>query len=177
MNRPLLELLADKHDDWIRMVRSFDRMSIDDANDFVQDMYLRLHKYVKTPERIIYENGEINTMFVYITLRNSYYRHTKNEKKRVQPLSYDDDTIEYKQSEEYDLQRGINLSNLEEDILKTVNGWHSYDSKLFKLIYYDGNSMRHISRETNISMTSIFNTIKNCRNKLKDEYNEQYKNL
>ncbi len=175
--KSLLELLSEKHTDWIKMVRSFNHMPVDEATGYVHDMYIRMDKYVKEPERVIYENGEINTMFVYITLRNLYYRSKKNESKRTNPLSYDDETIEYQHDNEYDEVYGTNISDLEVDMRNTVNGWHAYDSKLFKLIYYDGNSMRHISRETNISMTSIFNTIKNCRNKLKEEYQQQYNNL
>ena len=42
------------------------------AEDIVQEMYLRLYKYVEEPDKIMYNEKEVNTFFVYVTLRNMY---------------------------------------------------------------------------------------------------------
>ena len=67
----LIDKLADKHKDWIRMAKSFG-CSDDDANELVQQMYVRLTKYVDDPKRIMYDKESLNTYYVYITLRNLY---------------------------------------------------------------------------------------------------------
>lgn len=52
------------------------------------------------------------------------------------------------------------------EILSTFD-W--YDRDLFLLYANSGMSMRKISRETNISFMSIYNTIKKCQEKLKNQ--------
>ena len=42
------------------------------AQDIVQEMYVRLYKYVDDAEKIMYNETEVNTFFVYVTLRNMY---------------------------------------------------------------------------------------------------------
>jgi DNA-directed RNA polymerase specialized sigma24 family protein len=42
------------------------------AEDLVQEMYVRLHKYVDDPQKIMYSETEVNTFFVYVSLRNMY---------------------------------------------------------------------------------------------------------
>ena len=61
------------------MAKSFG-VTDDDANELVQEMYLRLHKYVDDPERIMYNDDEVNTFYVYVTLRNIYLSGTKKIK-------------------------------------------------------------------------------------------------
>jgi predicted DNA-binding protein YlxM (UPF0122 family) len=57
-------------------------------------------------------------------------------------------------------------------LAREINSWHSYDAKLCNT-YYSGNmSLRQISKGTNISLTSIFNSIKNYRAILKDKFIE-----
>jgi predicted DNA-binding protein YlxM (UPF0122 family) len=55
-----------------------------------------------------------------------------------------------------------------------VSNWHWYDQKLFKLYKDSDLSMREISKETNISVTSIFNTIKNCKTRINESVGETY---
>jgi predicted DNA-binding protein YlxM (UPF0122 family) len=55
-----------------------------------------------------------------------------------------------------------------------MDNWHWYDSMLFK-VYKEGNaSMRDIAKDSGISLTSIFNTLKNCKERLKEEVGEDY---
>jgi DNA-directed RNA polymerase specialized sigma24 family protein len=67
----LLTILANRHTDWIRMARSFGADQ-ELAQDIVQEMYVRLYKYVEDAEKIMYNEKEVNTFFVYVTLRNMY---------------------------------------------------------------------------------------------------------
>jgi DNA-directed RNA polymerase specialized sigma24 family protein len=67
----LLTILAARHTDWIRMARSFGADQ-ELAQDIVQEMYVRLYKYVEDAEKIMYNEKEVNTFFVYVTLRNMY---------------------------------------------------------------------------------------------------------
>ena len=49
---------------------------------------------------------------------------------------------------------------------------HWYDSELFKLYYYEGNTLDSIAAKTKISRNSIFTTIDKVREIIKKELNE-----
>ena len=51
------------------MAKSFG-VSPEDANELVQQMYIRITDYVSNPKKILYNEIEVNTYYVYVTLRN-----------------------------------------------------------------------------------------------------------
>ena len=54
--------------------------------------------------------------------------------------------------------------------LDKIDYW--YDREIFKLYYYEGNTLDSLAAKTNISRNSIFTTIDKVRNILKKELNE-----
>jgi predicted DNA-binding protein YlxM (UPF0122 family) len=56
-----------------------------------------------------------------------------------------------------------------------VEDWYWYDKKVFNIHFYEEMSMRKISKETKISLSSIFNTLSNGKKKIKSEAIEEYK--
>lgn len=65
-----IEIIAQKHKDWVNITRSFGCKT--EAEDVVQEMYLRLDKYIKPDQKI-------TSSFVWITLRNIYFDFLKKE--------------------------------------------------------------------------------------------------
>ena len=65
-----IEIIAQKHKDWVNIARSFGAKT--EAEDMVQEMYIRLDKYIKPDQKI-------STSFVWITLRNIYFDFLKKE--------------------------------------------------------------------------------------------------
>ena len=59
-----------------------------------------------------------------------------------------------------------------ERIDKALESIYWYDSELFKLYYYEGNTLDSLAEKTGISRNSIFNTIDRVRNELKDILND-----
>ena len=57
---------------------------------------------------------------------------------------------------------------------EVAEDWTWYDRKLFKIYSETGLSVRKIAAETNISWVSIYNTIKKCKNQVKDKLTEDY---
>ena len=55
----VLELLYKKHRDWCDIVESFG-VNPDTAEDLVMEMYLRIAKYVKKGNDIMYDETEVN---------------------------------------------------------------------------------------------------------------------
>lgn len=166
----LLQMLGAKHKDWCAMVRSFGCPD-DLVEDFVQEMYLRMYKYVQTPDKIMY-GDEINTFYVYVTLRNMYADYAKSKTKfRVINNGFPPEHAEMDyEPEEYELL----LQDLTTEIWDEVDSWHWYDAKLFKIYMTTEMSMRDLSKETTISLRSIFNTLKNGKQRIKDTCQDTY---
>ena len=176
----MIELLSKHHKLWISMGLS---MGIPShiVEDFVQEMYLRLNKYVKTPDKIMYNEKDVNKFYVYITIKNLYNDYLKQRNKHKM-VRIDDIEVSYEIVEpttELQLESEIKKQKAEEKIIgmiqKEVNSWDRwYDQKLFKIYYETDISMRKLSKETNISVTSIFNSCKNYKQILTTKFSEDF---
>lgn len=160
-----LNIVAKEHKFFVDVVRSFGEQVY--AEDIVQEMYLRIHKYTN-PEKII-KNGEVNKGFIWFVLRNIYVDYCK-QKSRIQKIEINETILAVDESDKKTKAIDENYYKIE----KEIDSWHWYDSKLFRLYRDSGMSMREIEQATKISLTSIFHTIKNCKARinvaLKNEY-------
>ena len=185
----VIDLLATKHNDWIRMAKSF-KITDDQANEIVQEMYLRINDYVKDVKKIMYDDKQINTFYVYITLRNIYYSNFYNTGKNIKnrKVIYFSDIVDkddsrklakYMIEDPEDIQNNIHkkikLDNLIDKIEDEINSWYWYDKKMTKLYMNTKMSMRDISKETKISLSSIFNTLTNAKEKIRKVADKEYK--
>ena len=143
------------------------------AQDIVQEMYVRLYKYVDEAEKIMYNETEVNTFFVYVTLRNMYTTLMKAKARFefVDVSSLEDELIFEEANEEAEIQ----MLSLYEEIWETTDEWHWYDKKIFHLYHNTDMSIRTLADETKISARSIFNTLKNARERIQTDCNETYK--
>ena len=176
----MMELLSKYHKLWISMGLS---MGIPShlVEDFVQEMYLRLNKYVKNPDKIMYNETDVNKFYVYITIKNLYNDYLK-EKSKYHMVRLDDIDVVYEVVEptpeaqkKSEIQRQKAEEKLIDMIQQEVNGWDRwYDQKLFKVYYETDISMRKLSKDTNISVTSIFNSCKNYKQILNTKFAEDF---
>ncbi len=173
MDAKLLDILATKHKDWVRMAMSFGCKK-DQANELVQEMYLRLYKYVGDPKKIMYKNNEVNTFYVYLTLRNLYlsdkHKYTLPGHREFNKNDFPQDDLVMEVLEYEDA-----FENLIKKIREVVGGWYWYNRKLWDIHFYRDLSMRSISKETTISLSSIFNTLKNGKKEVKQKAQNEYK--
>ena len=184
MKTNILEILATKHNDWIKMASSF-KLNKNDANELVQEMYIRMYDYTKDINRIMYKENEINTFYIYITLRNLYYTNYTNYGKRKKITLFTDIEEQYNyginnianndEDTNTDYDKKVKLEDLCNKIDGIIDKWYWYDKKLTKLYFNTNMSMRDISKETKISLSSIFNTLTNAKEKIRKETKEEYK--
>lgn len=171
------EILIKRHKEWISMAMSICK-DVHLANDIVQDMYLRLNRYIDNPEKII-KDGEVNSYFIYITLRNLFYDTKKGQKAEISKDYSDVENISFlsalaeipEEREENDSMEEAYLT-IFKAIDKEVSTWHWYDQKLFRLYYYTNQSLRDIASDTKISLTSIYNSCKNYRKIIEEKFGE-----
>ena len=185
MSSKILDILAKRHNEWLNMAKSF-KLNNSDANELVQEMYLRMYDYTKDVKRIMYNETEINTFYIYITLRNLYYSKFTNYNKNKKTVLFSDiDTEKFnyimnqivydvdKHNDNY--KKKVNLEALYNKIEGVIEEWYWYDKKLTRLYLNTNMSMRDISKETKISLSSIFNTLTNAKEKIRKKTKEEYK--
>ena len=169
--KTLIELLGEKHKDWIHMAKSF-KISDEDANELVQEMYVRISKYIENQEKIMYNSEELNTYYIYVTLRNLFLsNYHKYNKANHFLLENEDDFIDSPP----DMEVEDLFDGLVNSIDKQVTKWYWYDKKIWNIHFYSKMSMRKIARETKISLSSIFNTLSNGKSEVREKTLEKYK--
>ena len=166
----MLSFLATKHKDWVRIAKSFTN-NYEDAQDLVQDAYLRLVRLNKTKEQVSY-GSEPNRYFMWTVLYNLHkdtVRHN-NSYKAIQtlPLLEYDDTI----ADNYTSDKHESFEVIMDKITDFVSTWDINDRQLFELYYMQGQSLRKISEGTGIGLSWIHTTVKGIREKLIAELGE-----
>jgi DNA-directed RNA polymerase specialized sigma24 family protein len=185
-----LEKIAEKHDDWHRIVLSFGcKESI--AEDIVQEMYIRIHTYITKGVDISYED-DINHMYIYRTLRALFIDLHRKEKKIIKTNI--DNLIDYlnvedvvslefnsEYTEEFDRKKLESLSNTihigESKQISVCDAMKQMDNLLDKTFWYDrtvfeiisgGMSIAELARKTNISYYSLYFTYKRVKDLIKN---------
>lgn len=137
-----------QHKRWINIVK---QLGIDDyAEDIVQEAYLKC-----------LEKKSINEAYFYLTLRSLAFDLHRKQKKIIKvPI------------EEINISIEIDKEN---EVFEIVNRLHWFDKQVFYLYYDNKLSMRKIAKETGISLSTIFNTISKCNDKILKEWEEKRK--
>ena len=161
-----LASVAKHHKYYIKIVKGFGEDKY--SEDIVQEMYLRIYKYTN-PEKII-KDGEVNQGFIWFVLRNIYVDYCK-QKGRIEKV-FVNEALDIKDEQPTEQNNAQNI--IEIKIYNEINSWHWYDTMLFKLYKENNYSMRQLSTLTKISVTSIFHTIKHCKQRLIDNVGEDY---
>lgn len=182
----VLEVVSRENDKWLELAQNCFQLNRDDAHEIVQGMYLKLHTYVKDVDKIMYNDNEVNSFYIYRCMHNlwrSTYHKTqttgRTPKNKLETVSLDGLDFEHSDSEYYEAFQSV-FPDIQSRINKIVDGWYWYDRKIYKL-HNEPNtntgepmSMRAISKATNISLSSVFNTLKGCREKLQAELQDDY---
>lgn len=173
----MLDKLAKNHKLWVRMVRGFGA-DYDLAQDIVQSFYLRMHKYVKDGDRIMYNDEEINRFFCYVTLKNMYrtYMNAAN-KYHFFEIREDDAIDEELRDFAFDEAMETAFERLIGKITAEMDTWHKYDRILSEKYLKSDYSLRDIASGSGISLTSIFNSMRENKRILKEKFGEDYEDF
>ena len=152
-----LELAFKKHHQWLGIVQSFG-CNLWTAEDIVGEMYIKLDRVIKQGKDIT-RDGEINHFYVFKVLTSIFLDLKRKEAKYilVELEDYNDphNEIEVQYLKNY------------ERILETLQGLYWYDQKVFDIVE-SGESISELSRKTNISYYSLYNTYKKVKRILKE---------
>ena len=181
--------ITNYHHEWIAIMRSFGAK--DHAEDIVQEVYIRLLD--KADKEKLFNDGKLNKAFIYFALRNTWIdikrkqRSNRENKNRIELVyfkqykndpKYKEDNFLSMESEELNQKQKHNKYEI---ILNKINeeidSWHWYDSMLFKEYVSSGKSIRTLAKETKISRDSIFQTLKNCKTRIKNAIGEDWEDF
>lgn len=164
-----LEFAFKDHQKWIKIIESFGEY--DYAEDLVMEAYIVLYKYAK-PEKVI-KNGRIAEGYMFFTLRSVLYQYFNKKKRIVKVYIDDDDNTTFLEDDTF-LEEQEAFNKICTLIDEEIEGWHWYNKKLFKLYRDTDLSIRGIAKETGISFVSIFHTLKNSKEKIRNKFKEDY---
>ena len=153
-----LENIFKKHKDWVDIVQTFG-CNIETAEDLVQEMYIKIQLKINEGLDISFGDDDINHIYVFKTLR-SLFLDLKRKEKNIYLES--EDLLE-------DFESDFSLNNFDkvyDQVKEELNKMYWYDKKIFELID-NGKSIAKLSRETNISYYSLYNTYRKVIEKLK----------
>ena len=167
-----LSIVAEQHNEWVTIVRSFGEKNF--AEDIVMESYIALTKYAK-PEQII-KNGKVSRGYMYFTLRSLFYQYY-NKKKKYKKIRLDDYEQTWQLQHEDNIEEQQAYHKICTMIDEVSEDWHWYDKKMWKLYSQTDMSIRKLAEETNISWVSIFNTLKNLKQDIKNKIQEDWDDL
>lgn len=164
----LLDILYLKHTTWIKYVISFG-CSSDIAEDYVQEMYIKIYNYSLKGNSLMYNENEVNYFFVYVCLKNMYYDDLRATKKLTFTELIDNrvtDEIEYSDKEFKSQTEAVTkwVNDLEKEINKEQE-YTQYQASLcyikfiYQKIFIEDISVQQLANETNLSYWSIRNTV------------------
>ena len=165
-----LNQVAQHHKEWVNTIKTFGERNF--AEDLVQETYLMLYKW-SSPEKYL-TNGKVNKGYIWLCLRNSFLLYQREKKKAIkvdleaiQELSANETNIDFFEAKE----------KIHTFIIQEVKTWNYYDKNLYNLHIEKKIPMRKISRGADISLTSIYESLKSCKERLKIAVGEDYEDF
>jgi len=158
-----LTLLAEKHNDWIRVVKSFG-CNTDTSEDIVQEMYIKIHNLLKKGGDIMYNEEEINHFYIFRTLRTMFIDLTRKQSKvkfvsieNTKDYTTEDIINLFKKLQIKEFTEFDNIQKYQNKVNNELDKLHWYDKKIYNHIQ-GGESIKSLSDKTKISYYSIYNT-------------------
>jgi len=161
-----------------------------EVNDAVQELMLYLIQMNPSTLKTIYDNDGIDgvTRYGAVALRraltsprSNYYYKYKKYYSHIDSLT---SAVTYDEMETGETIPSKHLYNLPNELVdnyqwtslekidKALESFSWYDSKVFTLYYYEGNTLDSLAAKTGISRNSLFTTIDKVRVQLKYKLSE-----
>jgi len=153
-----IEAIFKKHNDWVDIVQTFG-CNKETAEDLVQEMYIKIQLKINNGLDISFGDEDINHIYVFKTLRTLFLDLKRKEKN----IYFESDEV----LDEVEFDFSIdNFDEVYDQVKGELKKMYWYDRKIFDLID-NGKSIAELSRDTNISYYSLYNTYRKVIEKLK----------
>ena len=184
MNK-IYQAVADCRETFVEMSYTFSQ-DVNEIQETVSELMLYFLQMNPDTLRSIYEKDNKKGIISYgaVVLRRSftsprspyYYKY----KKYYTHIDSRSSNITYDNSDVYHKKHLYNIPNSNEyqqwqkleQIDKALDDFYWYDRDVFKLYYYEGNTLSGLAKKTGISRNSLFTTIDKVREQLKELLDE-----
>jgi len=153
-----VEKAYDRHTKWLEITRSFGGLRETEVQDIVQEMYVLLIR--NTQKGVDFSYGDdINYYYCFRILRGLYVDLMR---KKLRYTFTELDGLEISDTNE------VNYAETYEKIQKALKQIFWYDRTVYEIIERQGISISELSRKTDISYYSLYNTYTKVKSKLKE---------
>lgn len=141
-----------KHHTWLSQVAYNFTSNKDNAEELVQDLYLRLME-MKDINKIMY-NNDVNLFYLYKMVKSIYL----NGLKRLKPsLPLDDDLYELP-ADSYDYGADNAFEQMVQLTNQALDEFNWFDSHLLRVYLDEGHSIQSLHKATTISASTIWSS-------------------
>tara|TARA_B100001093_G_scaffold516537_1_gene595543 strand:+ start:3968 stop:4453 length:486 start_codon:yes stop_codon:yes gene_type:complete len=148
-----VEIAYQKHNKWIDIVKTFGGLKQTEVEDLVQTMYMLLIQNSQKGVDYMYNDTEVNYWYVYRILRGLYVDLIR-KKAKVKLIEFEDIEISEEDHNNYQM--------VYEKIQSVLKDMYWYDRKVYEIIE-EGTNISELSRKSNISYYSLYNTYKKVK--------------
>lgn len=152
----ILQEICKGHGKWVRMAQKFD---YDNAEDLVQEMYLKIHNLNPT---------EVNEVYIYRTIKSIFVDDYKKKKLTAFPLRGGDIPEipdESENEDELELSE-IPLTCTELLVLKKLYGYTTENADTLQITIHKGKSLLSISKEVNLPYMVLYRALLTAKKKI-----------
>ena len=153
-----VEKAYDRHTKWLEITRSFGGLRETEVQDIVQELYLLLIRNTKKGVDFSY-GDDINYYYCFRILRGLYVDLMR---KKLKYTFTDLEGIQISDTNE------VNYVEAYEKIQEALKQIFWYDRTVYEIIERQGISISELSRKTDISYYSLYNTYCKVKSKLKE---------
>ena len=152
----ILQEICKGHSKWVRMAQKFD---YDNAEDLVQEMYLKIHNLNPT---------EANEVYIYRTIKSIFVDDYKKKKLTAFPLRGGDipDIADESETEDELELSEIPLTCTELLVLKKLYGYTTENADTLQITIHKGKSLLSISKEVNLPSKRLYTALLTAKKKI-----------
>ena len=152
----ILQEICKGHSKWLRMAQKFD---YENAEDLVQEMYLKIHNLNPT---------EVNEVYIYRTIKSIFVDDYKKKKLTTFPLRGGDIPEipdESENEDELELTE-VPLTCTELLVLKKLYGYTTENADTLQITIHKGKSLLSIAKEVNIPYKRLYTALLTAKKKI-----------
>ena len=151
----LLEI-CNRHSKWVRMAQKFD---YDNAEDLVQEMYLKIYNLNPT---------EVNEFYIYRTIKSIFLDDYRKKKLTAFPLRGGDipDIADESEIEDELKLSEIPLTCTELLVLKKLYGYTTENADTLQITIHNGKSLLSIAKEVNLPYKRLYTALLTAKKKI-----------
>ena len=153
----ILEKAFQKHKTWVNICKSFG-LDYATSEDLVMEMYIKLDYITKKGTDITYNKDELNYYYIFKIL---YTMFLQLKKKRDRVNFIDQEMLHNVEGQEQ-----VHFQEIEKRFNNEFSKLHWYDQKVFEIVA-SGTKIAELSRKTQITYISLYNTYTKVKKLLK----------